>query len=594
MDFNKAIATLGLKSNFTEDEFKKAYRKLSLEYHPDKFEGTPQYEDMVKKQQEVNEAKDFIKDYLKTNPDNIDLTAYIEQKMKEIKDITTFEFTKYNEMFSDKFKHIVNRIGSIYISLALVLITIDRKNKTTIDNNFNKANQDIKEWFKKLKELYYKEKYIDENDVKERISYDCTLREFYDQLSNIKEKYSKEALVKKRLEEEIEKYKTYVGYERLALLVDVCIHNALYYIKQNNYQNIELEIDKMHQQILNEVFNEYYSIKKKISDLETIIDKISDEEVKGQYNKIRTEFDNRGSSFSDTEQDIKRLEEKIREIKELELKQAEYRINETAINQIYQSLITRYGEAIKTYNIVNESESIKKLSELLKQVLQTFIQGCYEFKNKEFFHQFNEISFKNISNDEKIIKTILQQLKPNKSNIYIKLTNQFVLDRSSFFLFDEENMMMYRVRDIVTKRKITMEEFEAEYVPLENFLDSSNFIGEYRNLIGKTVRYICINNKIILYFSNNQFHLTTEESFSRIASFMPNAPQDTTSFEPFKDKQHVCELIEKQVKEIVEEYKKKQSQTSNASSPNPKTYGDPHFNTDDGYYYDTLGNKIKR
>lgn len=35
MDFQKAISILGLKSNFTEEELKKAHRRLSMKYHPD-------------------------------------------------------------------------------------------------------------------------------------------------------------------------------------------------------------------------------------------------------------------------------------------------------------------------------------------------------------------------------------------------------------------------------------------------------------------------------------------------------------------------------------------------------------------------------
>ena len=65
MDLNKAIAILGLKPNFTEDEFKKAYRQLAQLHHPDKHEKT---EDRVKEEEimkDINAAKDYLMKYLK-------------------------------------------------------------------------------------------------------------------------------------------------------------------------------------------------------------------------------------------------------------------------------------------------------------------------------------------------------------------------------------------------------------------------------------------------------------------------------------------------------------------------------------------------
>ena len=39
----------------------------------------------------------------------------------------------------------------------------------------------------------------------------------------------------------------------------------------------------------------------------------------------------------------------------------------------------------------------------------------------------------------------LQELKANKSNVYIKINDQYMLDRTSFFYLDEENMILTEV-----------------------------------------------------------------------------------------------------------------------------------------------------
>ena len=52
-------AVLGVNRNATQDEIKKAYRKLAVQYHPDKNPGNKQAEEKFK---EINEAYDVLKD----------------------------------------------------------------------------------------------------------------------------------------------------------------------------------------------------------------------------------------------------------------------------------------------------------------------------------------------------------------------------------------------------------------------------------------------------------------------------------------------------------------------------------------------------
>ena len=62
MDYKDYYRILGVKKAADEKEIKRAYRKLALQYHPDKNPGDKQAEEKFK---EINEAYEVI-----GNPDN--------------------------------------------------------------------------------------------------------------------------------------------------------------------------------------------------------------------------------------------------------------------------------------------------------------------------------------------------------------------------------------------------------------------------------------------------------------------------------------------------------------------------------------------
>src|SRR5689334_3800716 len=59
MDYKDYYKILGVSKSATQDEIKKAYRKLAIKYHPDKNQGDKKAEEKFK---EANEANEVLSD----------------------------------------------------------------------------------------------------------------------------------------------------------------------------------------------------------------------------------------------------------------------------------------------------------------------------------------------------------------------------------------------------------------------------------------------------------------------------------------------------------------------------------------------------
>ena len=64
MDYKDYYKTLGVERNASEDDIRKAYRKLAMQYHPDRNPNDKQAEERFK---EINEAYQVLSD-LKSAP----------------------------------------------------------------------------------------------------------------------------------------------------------------------------------------------------------------------------------------------------------------------------------------------------------------------------------------------------------------------------------------------------------------------------------------------------------------------------------------------------------------------------------------------
>lgn len=547
MTYERALRIFGLNSGFTEEELKKTYRKLASKYHPDVNSQSLSEDECKRKMQEINEARECLRKNTGNgkNSNADDIREYKTKIQIELNNI--IEFNLYDTSPSEKIRQIIMEINDIVLTSFYFVSFTD---KDTIDVFFKIKVKQIRDKFKEIETVFYQENYIDKKNIKENINYNCTLKEFYNQLLKIREKYSKEALIRKRLEEEIEKYKNYAGYEELKLLIDVCKQNALNHLYKNNFQNIDQEIDKMHQQIMTEVFETHYTLKNKISQLETIVnEKIDDEQIQKECQNIKQSFQN-GSSFYDIEKAISRLEKLIDKYLELLQKKTKFEENSATVNAIYQSLIDRYTKALKEYDIVTQYETISNLN----RVLEAFKKCCENFVDLECLNLFNKITFKNVENDNKVLNEIIEPEKKKRLKIYIKEKCSNIYEENSFFVFDEEKMLIYRIYPDdpkIRSKKIDYEELEENYISLEEFLDKSEFEGNCRNLDVYTIELLYKKNETILFYRAHKFYI------GRVTEHLPHCHyKNDTDFDKYKNKEYVYSLIEKQIIHMIEKYQK--------------------------------------
>lgn len=538
--------------------FESALKKIKIQFKElkDKF-----YEENNINESDVKETinydctlREFYKQLLniknKYSPKSI-----IDNMYKELKKITYFNLSEYK--MSEKIQFFIKMIKNVPENFESMVN--NETDKKQIEFLFNLSIQKIKDDFKEIKKEFYKENNINESLVKETINYDCTLIEFYNQLLKIKEKYSQEYTIEKILEEEIQKYVNYAGYDRIKTLIKYCKNTILNKIKNNNYQNIEQYTEEMHQDIL-KVFNRYYSLQKKITKLETTVNEIDDKNIKNKYITIKNRFKTT-IKFDELETMISSLETLINEYNLKNQNKLRFQENEQVINQIYKNLIEKYYESLKGYNIATQIESVKELNEFLNQIISLFTKGCEEYRDLSYFNQFNNIEFKNIYNDIQVIKTILTQLNQNKkSNIYIKKKDkiQYGNERRCFYYIDEENTIMYRIGTFGVesiKEKEDIENLEIDYIPLEDILEQSNYVGRYKKNEYGIYRYIVYENKdYMIYIEDGKEDLVV----------LVNPDQhietdlESKDIKPeLKDKNTTKELILEQLKQRIAEYEKR-------------------------------------
>ena len=260
MNYQKALNILGLSDNYSDKELKKAYYNLARKYHPDVNTDKLNAEQIEEKMKEINAAKEFLETYKKGSKQydgynekeneepifkNIDI--YKDEKARSLFNIIKF-YKDYQNLTTNTQIHRILRKFEILIETHIRVI-LDAKSKEEVDERFNKSKFIIEELFYQIKTEFYKDHNINEQDVTETLNYDCTLKEFVEQLTKIEQKYGIN----------IEKYKENTILKMQQMINFNQTRKLNFYL--NDYQTCQKKINRLMSLIM-----QYSNIFKSISD----------------------------------------------------------------------------------------------------------------------------------------------------------------------------------------------------------------------------------------------------------------------------------------------------------------------------------------
>lgn len=356
MTVYEALSILEISGSYDEKRLKIVYRKLAKKYHPDNFKDDKERKKAEDKLKQINIAYET----LLNNKDRSDYKENIDivfnYKMEKIEGLKKYQIKKYGQLFPN-YVFYINEIIRIF---GTKLYNTVRE----VDCSYNNSLTEILKVYLKFQNEFYQRYNIDEKEVTNRVNYNCSFDEFYEQLLKIKEKYSIENVFLRKIEEATEKYEYYAGYdiaraeieaqkrkkynEKVGILqknIDIFTIEELYKLMQNFLKELEDEIE--------EIFSQVFVIKNKIDKLESIVYETNDTEIINEFIAWKANFE-RGQLFEDALNGFEHFEMLIRCKKVLK----SVNIN----NTVSDSDIIYYGIDDKYYNKIKlDSDIIKNI-----------------------------------------------------------------------------------------------------------------------------------------------------------------------------------------------------------------------------------------
>lgn len=300
MDYQKAFDLFNLElkrhnqlmllKDFNLNELKKAWRLLSKIYHPDNIctgntKKFIQLDEAFKNLEKGLEQHFYFKMNIKREEQDVVFIkrlrkSYLEKIVLFKEDLEFEEFHSFHSEVKAKIK-----------TFEIVINGLKDENK--MKEEYQLFLQQIYNIYEEFKKNYFKKFFIDENQFKEKINYNCSVNDFSKQMLYLNNKYS--ALV--LLDKEILKYQDKIGFDGLQLQIKSIIN-----FNKKGLQcdlNLEVVLDNVNKAI-KDLFFRYYAIQEKLSFLKSKT--IDNHLIKN------IEFTERTLFFKD----YKKLEEKIK------------------------------------------------------------------------------------------------------------------------------------------------------------------------------------------------------------------------------------------------------------------------------------------
>lgn len=544
MTEQKALEILGI-SSFTAEELaneelkkakvKKIRQQLAKKYHPDNFpnaskQTTEFYQDKMK---EINAAADY---FIKFN-----LELYKEEIISKMK--SYYENSKVGD--SDLIKEVKDFVKNAIFTLNF------RDTKEGVDSIFEAFLRVLRTTYEKFKNKFYENHYIYEEDVKESINYNVCVEDFWKQLLKIDDKYSREVIFFKRVDDEIANYKLYATCTSRVwkLISEVCVHNARLKAENNRYENMEEAIASLHEEI-NNLFSLVDEINAMFTSIASELLNIQDKSLQEEWERLKLDYDKGKGSLSDTKNGLETLKTKIEEYKKEQIRLVKIKEEEPIVNGLYVEILNNYNKALVSLNPINDNDKIKEITEFFQIVLNLFVRYSSGLLELDRLLMLSEVTFVDLIKDRELVNNIISN-KPvtsDKLRIYLKKEKfcNLILDNTCFFVLREEDGKYYIKKLLFfqgMEREINLDDLNREYVSLDEVMKTAIYQGYkalYQDAIDVDVLYEINVGGDYRYFTldRGMIKIVARETLSD--------PIANIGYE-YNDKEYVKNLIVEQV-----------------------------------------------
>lgn len=523
MTRKEALTILNLSSSANEEEIKHAYKVFARKYHPD---ANPNLS-LEHKQISEENFKIIYEAYCYLTKNELSLEEYVKELLNELFTYAKYDRDKNYAKFLEPF---ANAVATV-ISQDFITNVLGLSEKNAIEQEFNKTRRKIRQIFENLKLDFYVQNYVDDNPI--AINCNCSLGEFYEQLLQIANVYSRSIKFGRELEEEISKYSRFIGYDDVELLIrDTAIRNANIRAKNSNYNLLSSVLDKFNKEV-KEIFDDYYAIINRINGLygyfensEQMLD--SEKITLANLKRVEHSF-KMGIPFAEVNTRLNAIDEQIELIEEEKRKLAKIKQNSYFINQIYGQINDRYHKRMQELNMFDNSDDIKSFNAILSKALELLSRVVAGDLLLETIPLFYNISFKNIEEDIKTLNCIVNYSldlgKPELSGIYVLKE----LDIMSLFTGENSYTDFYVNRGLKDGaitivsygnregQTMSYEDFEKKYISIEDFLKGCQYFGvtckvwkDDGIILYGTDRYLCLVKGKIIFIQGSSASLSTE------------------------------------------------------------------------------------